>query len=77
MNLNKLEFIEFIMNFRYKLMLADDLIELLNPIRLKIEDLLNNRDYLESVLKNGHKWAIQSAEQTMNDVRVRIGVKIF
>lgn len=57
-------------------MLAEELIDHLNPIRLKIEDLLKNRDFLELVLRNGREWAIQSADKTMNDVRNQIGVKI-
>lgn len=62
---------------RYKLVLADDLVALLNPIRLKIEDYLKNRDYLESVLRHGRDWATESAEKTMTEVRSRIGVKIL
>lgn len=58
-------------------MLADDLVELLEPIRRKIEDYLKNRDHIETVLKNGREWALNSAETTMHDVRRRIGVKII
>lgn len=58
-------------------MLADDLVNLLDPIRLKIEDYLKNRDFIETVLKNGREWALQSAEKTMHDVRQRIGVDII
>lgn len=58
-------------------MLADDLIALLDPIRLRIEDYLKNRDYLETVLRNGRDWATRSAETTMSEVKSRIGVKLF
>lgn len=58
-------------------MLADDLVELLDPIRGKIEDYLKNRDHIETVLRNGREWALKSAEKTMHDVRHRIGVKII
>lgn len=58
-------------------MLADDLVNLLDPIRRKIEDHLKNRDYIESVLKNGREWALESAEKTMHEVRQRIGVNII
>lgn len=50
---------------------------LLDPIRLKIEDYLNNRDYLEKVLKDGRDLAAQTAEVTMDEVKSRIGVNIF
>lgn len=58
-------------------MLAEDLINHLDPIRLKIEDYLKNRDYLESVLKNGRDIAQQSAEKTMKEVKNRIGVDVL
>lgn len=68
----------FIIKFeRYKLVLADDLVELLDPIRRRIEDYLKNRDHIETVLKQGREWALNSAEKTMTDVRQRIGVKII
>lgn len=62
--------------FRYKLVLADDLVELLDPIRLKIEDYLRNRDYLESVLRDGRDAASQIAQNTMAEVKTKIGVNI-
>lgn len=63
--------------FRYKLVLAEDLVNLLDPIRLKIEDYLKNRDYLEAVLKDGFNSATQTAATTMTEVRRRIGVNIL
>lgn len=57
-------------------MLADDLVNLLDPIRLKIEDYLKNRDYIETVLRSGREWALESAGKTMCEVRQRIGVDI-
>lgn len=50
---------------------------LLDPIRLKIEDYLKNRDYIETVLRNGGEWALESAGKTMHEVRQRIGVDII
>lgn len=61
---------------RYKLALAEDLVLLLDPIRLKIEDYLKNRDYLESVLKDGRDNASHTAQQTMIEVKKKIGVNI-
>lgn len=57
--------------------MADDLVNLLDPIRLKIEDYLKNRDYIETVLRNGSEWALESAGKTMHEVRQRIGVDII
>lgn len=57
-------------------MLAEDLVNLLDPIRLQIEDYLKNRDYLESVLKEGHDIAAQTAEATMKEVKSLIGVNV-
>lgn len=61
---------------RYKLALAEDLVLLLDPIRLKIENYLKNRDYLESVLKDGRDNASHTAQQTMIEVKKKIGVNI-
>lgn len=58
-------------------MLAEDLVNLLDPIRLKIEDYLKNRDYLESVLRDGRDLAAQTAETTMKEVKSRIGVNVL
>lgn len=58
-------------------MLAEDLVNLLDPIRLKIEDYLKNRDYLASVLKDGRNVATETAETTMKEVKERIGVNIL
>ncbi|XP_031632535.1 tryptophan--tRNA ligase, mitochondrial isoform X2 [Contarinia nasturtii] len=62
---------------KYKLVLADDLVNLLDPIRLKIEDYLKNRDYLEAVLKDGRDVASQTAETTLKEVKHRVGVNIL
>lgn len=71
------EFVNILVFLRYKLVLGDDLVSVIDPIRLKIEDYLKNRDYIETVLRNGRDWATQSAEKTMDDVRKRIGVKVL
>lgn len=51
--------------------------ELLDPIRLKIEDYLRNRDYIESVLRDGRDAASQIAENTMAEVKTKIGVNLL
>lgn len=58
-------------------MLAEDLVSLLDPIRLKIDDYLKNRDYLESVLREGRDVSAETAEATMKEVKSRIGVNIL
>lgn len=63
--------------FRYKSVVAEDLVELLDPIRLKIEDYLRNRDYIESVLRDGRDAASQIAENTMAEVKTKIGVNLL
>lgn len=58
---------------RYKVVLANDLINLLDPIRLKMEDYLKNKDYLIAVLRDGRDKASETAEKTMTEVRKRVG----
>lgn len=58
---------------RLKMTLAEELIQLLNPIRLKIEDYLKNRDYLLAVLRDGRDKAAETAENTMAEVRKKVG----
>lgn len=58
-------------------MLAEDLVNLLDPIRLQIEDYLRNRDYLEVVLKDGRDRAMQTAEVTIDEVKTKVGANIF
>lgn len=58
-------------------MLGDDLVNLLDPIRLKIEDYLKNRDYLETVLKDGRDVATQTAEKTMKEVKNLVGIDVL
>lgn len=62
---------------RYKQVLADDLIKHFDPIRLKIEDYLKNREYLVAVLKDGRDRASETAEKTIKEVKTRIGLNIL
>lgn len=59
---------------KYKLIVADAVIEHINPIREKIDDLMNNQDYLWSVLKDGSDKAKIIAEKTMIEVREKVGL---
>lgn len=67
----------FGIHFRYKLVVADAVIKRFDPIRLKIDDYLKNRDYLISILKTGRDTASQRAEETIKEVKMRIGQNIL
>lgn len=58
-----------------KKQLAEDIINYLEPIRSKINDLSANEKYLQKVLKNGAEKARESAAKTVKEVREIIGFK--
>jgi len=60
--------------FRYKLRVADAVIDKINPIRLKIEDYLKNPEYLVNILKIGTEKCSQTAEETLTDVKKKVGL---
>nr|XP_027205954.1 tryptophan--tRNA ligase, mitochondrial-like [Dermatophagoides pteronyssinus] len=60
--------------FEFKVELGDRLAEYLRPIRMRIIDCRNNRDYLETVLKDGSLNAIKIAEKTINEVKQTVGL---
>lgn len=60
--------------FRYKLIVADAIIEHLNPIREKIEDFMKNPDFLHKVLTEGSDKARTIAEATMDEVKLKVGL---
>lgn len=64
-------------SIRYKLLLADEIIEHFDPIRVKIEDYLCNRDYLVAILKKGQAVASEQAEKTLQEVKQRVGINIL
>lgn len=66
-----------ISNFRYKLVVADALVEHIDPIRLKIDDYLKNKDYLCSVLSEGNDVARETAEKTIDEVKLKVGLGQF
>lgn len=59
---------------KYKVHLAELLIEHLTPIREHSEYLINNKDHLESVLKIGEDTAKNIARQTMKEVANAVGL---
>lgn len=60
-----------------KKQLAEDIIKVTEPIRVKINDLLSNRDYLAKVTREGALKARESASKTVREVREIIGYKPF
>lgn len=57
--------------------MADDVIKHFDPIRLKIEDYLRNRDYLVATLRQGQAVASERAEKTLQEVKRRVGIDIL
>ena len=60
-----------------KKQLAEDIIAFTSPIREKIIDTANNKEYLRKVVKMGAEKARESASQTLKDVRKLIGFRSF
>lgn len=57
----------------FKQKVGEAVVELLKPVREKTEDLLKNKDYLESVYKDGAKKAEYAARKTLEKVYRKIG----
>lgn len=62
--------------YRYKLRVADAVIDKIDPIRVKIEDYLKNPEYLVDILKIGAEKSSQIAEETLVDVKKKVGLGI-
>lgn len=60
----------------YKLQVADAVIEHLTPIRMRIEDLRRNPDYLDAVLRGGCERSTAVARRTIAEVKERVGVAL-
>jgi tryptophanyl-tRNA synthetase len=58
----------------FKVAVAEAVIEMLRPFREKTEDLLKNKDYLDSLCKQGAERAAHLAERTMTKVYKKIGM---
>ena len=57
----------------FKTAVGEATVELLRPIREKTEELLRNKDYLESVYTNGATRASQLARKTLDKVYRKVG----
>ncbi len=60
-----------------KKQLAEDIIKFTEPIRLKIMDILADKNYLSKVVSMGAEKARESASRTVREVREIIGYKPF
>ncbi len=83
---SKPETIEFFRNsyndcsIRYgdlKKQLAEDMIQFVNPLREKIEEVMSNEKYLSQVTEMGKEKAKASASKTINEVREIIGFRKY
>ena len=57
----------------FKTAVGEAVVELLRPIREKTTDLLNNKDYLEQVYKEGAQKASYLARKTLDKVYRKVG----
>ncbi len=57
----------------FKPAVAEVVIEKLRPIREKTEELIKNKDYLESLYKNGAENAAKIADRTLEKVMKKVG----
>lgn len=58
----------------YKLMVADVVIEHLNPIRSTYEDLLSDKGNINQILENGAERAKKIAHKTWEEVKLKVGL---
>jgi len=60
-----------------KKQLAEDIIKATDPIRNKINDILNDSKYMSRVVREGSEKARESASKTIREVREIIGYRPF
>jgi tryptophanyl-tRNA synthetase len=60
-----------------KKQLAEDIIKITDPIRIRINEILADKKYLAKVVKEGAEKARASASKTIRDVREIIGYRPF
>lgn len=60
---------------KYKLLIAEQMVEYLKPIRLKANELIKDKSYLNSILKKGSDKAREIASQTLNEINELLGLK--
>ncbi|MNT92745.1 tryptophanyl-tRNA synthetase [compost metagenome] len=57
--------------------MAEDMVLATNDVRLRIEDISNDDNYIAKVAKLGAEKASESARKTLKEVREIIGIKRF
>ena len=62
---------------KIKKQLAEDMVNFIAPIRKKVNEILNDENYLAEVMKQGAKKAIASAEATMKLVRNAMALNYY
>ena len=58
----------------FKMAVANTVVEKLKPVQEKYKELINNREYLEEIYKNGAENARRIASKTLRDVKDKIGI---
>ncbi|XP_064122806.1 tryptophan--tRNA ligase, mitochondrial-like isoform X2 [Macrobrachium nipponense] len=59
---------------KYKLMVADAVIEYLRPIRTTYEDIVNDKGYIDEILEKGSTRARVIAQKTWQEVKQKVGL---
>lgn len=58
---------------QFKPLLSDTTVEALKPIQVKYQEIMDNRDYLDKVLREGQEKAEAVANQTLGRVKKALG----
>ncbi len=58
---------------KFKPLLSETTVEALKPIQVKYQEIMDNKDYLESVLRGGKEKAEAVANQTLDRVKAALG----
>ena len=58
----------------FKMAVANSVVEKIKPVQDKFKELLENREYLESIYKKGAENAQKIASKTLREVKDRIGI---
>ncbi|XP_068209673.1 tryptophan--tRNA ligase, mitochondrial isoform X1 [Palaemon carinicauda] len=59
---------------KYKLMVADAVIEYLKPIRTTYEEISKDRGYIDEILEKGTSRAREIAQSTWDEVKLKVGL---
>ena len=59
---------------KFKMAVADAIVKKLKPIQEKYNELLNNKEYLESIYSKGAENARKLASKTLEEVKRKIGI---